>query len=199
MRSIELLKAFNDIDDTFLLESDGVLDNGKKKIVEFKRYLTIAGSMAALLAVAVLAVNFIRPHLIPGVENEQVQVANPMTECSSLEEASGITGFDMSVPDNISGNDISSIFVYSGTMIEVNYGDNACYIRKEAGDDDISGDYNEYGFTKTTNIGDDVVTIKGDGELAKLATWTREGFSYALYIDNGVTLEEIGEIIESIS
>ena len=195
MRSIELLKAFNDIDDTFLLEADGVIDNGKKRIVEFKRYLTIAGSVAALLAVAV---NFIRPHLIPGVENEQVQVANPMTECSSIEEASGITGFDMSVPDNISGNEISSILVYSGTMIEVNYGDNACYIRKEAGDEDISGDYNVYGFTKTTNIGDVVVTIKGDGELAKLATWTCEGFSYALYIDKGVTLEEIGEIIESI-
>ena len=72
------------------------------------------------------------------------------------------------------------------------------YIRKEAGSDDISGDYNEYVFTKATNIGDVVVTIKGDGELAKLATWTSEGFSYALYIDNGVTLEEIGEIIESI-
>ena len=86
----------------------------------------------------------------------------------------------------------------SGTMIEINYGDNACYIRKEAGSDDISGDFNEYGFTKTTNIVDVVVTIKGDGELAKLATWTSEGFSYALYIDNGVTLEEIGETIESI-
>ena len=197
MKSIDLLKAFNDIDDKFLLEAEIASDSGKKKTVEFKRYKMIAGSLAAMLAVAVLVTNFIRPFNDPDIGNEIAQEANPMTECSSLEDASGITGFDMSVPDSISGEGISSILVYSGSMIEVNYGNN-CYIRKEAGSEDISGDYSEYGFTKDISVGDITVTMKGYGDLIKLATWNNEGFTYALHIEKGMTLDEVKGILDSI-
>lgn len=198
MKSIDLLKALNHIDDKLLVEADGVVSYSRKKIAGFKRYLTIAGSMAAILAVAVISTNIMQSRYHSGSGDETVQVANPMTECSSLKEAADITGFELSVPDRVAGDPISSIYVYTGSMIEVNYGDDACYIRKAAGNEDISGDYNEYGFSQTTTIGDIHVMIKGDGDLVKLVTWTNEGFSYAMHLDSGMALEDISAIIENI-
>lgn len=70
-------------------------------------------------------------------------------------------------------------------MIEVIYeavddSDDAIYIRKGSGTDDISGDYNSYSESKKVSVGSYNVTMKGDNGTVSLVTWTDGEFSYAV-------------------
>lgn len=77
-------------------------------------------------------------------------------------------------------------------------------IRKAAGSNDISGDYNEYAQTRSLSLGkaDTTVTVKGgtDGAI-NLATWVKDGYAYSLGAYDGAPLseKELAAIFEQIS
>lgn len=116
-------------------------------------------------------------------------VANPFTECASLEEAAKLAGFDMTVPEAINHYTEKVIRCMPGDstesgLIEVIFSDAAgtegYRIRKAAGTDDISGDYNVYDTDRTTAVGTCQARLRGNGDTVSVATWTAGGFSYAI-------------------
>ena len=77
----------------------------------------------------------------------QMQIANPFTDCETMEEAAKITGFSLKLPEDLpDGIEETAVRVMDGTMIEViltGSGEELRF-RKAAGSEDISGDYETY-------------------------------------------------------
>ncbi|MGN0168279.1 MAG: hypothetical protein ACI4AB_09580, partial [Acetatifactor sp.] len=125
----------------------------------------------------------------PALE-ENVQIPSPFADCETLEEAIGITEFDMVVPETLEGYDRPTFQVMSGTMIQVIYRNDkeeSVSIRKALGSDDISGDYNEYAQNRSVSVGELEVSMKGEQELVHLATWTDGGYTYAVSVSSGLS------------
>lgn len=130
-----------------------------------------------------------------------VQIPNPFADCETLEEAIGITGFDMVIPEAMEGYDRPTFQVMSGTMIQVVYrndADGSVSIRKALGSDDISGDYNEYAQNRTVSVGELKVSVKGEQDLVHLATWTNSGYTYAVSVSSGLSDAAMAELVAEI-
>ena len=132
---------------------------------------------------------------------ESVAVESPYQEVNSLQEASKIAGFDMKVPDSIGEYSNQLISVIDSNIIEVRYlssdeQSTGIIIRKSGGDEDISGDYNTYSTNIAEHIDGKNVNLRGDGEKIFVATWTEDGFSYAVTAnDYMVNKEQIESLI----
>ena len=101
----------------------------------------------------------------------------------------------MKVPESIGEYNNQLISVIGGKIIEVRYlssdeKDTGIIIRKSRGDEDISGDYNTYSTNITENIYGKDVNLRGDGERIFVATWTEDGFSYAVMANDYIMDKE---------
>lgn len=145
-------------------------------------------------------------------DESEVSVAgmpDPFEEAGSLIEAAGIVGFEITVPEATIDHPDRIIRIMGREMVEVLYvnkanetgegTDEGYRIRKAAGVNDISGDYNEYGNNKTELVGDFSVTIKGNSGTWSVAIWSHDGYTYAVDAqDNPLSLEKMTEIISVI-
>ncbi len=139
-----------------------------------------------------------------------VEIPNPFTECSSLDEAAKTAGFSMSVPDTIDGYDEHVIRTVASddddSMIEVIYhnGDNEIEneirIRKSVGSKDISGDYTQYAENNIVIVGKLQVTMKGEDGKISLATWTNNGYTYSIgaYSESGISSTAMEDLITAV-
>ena len=114
-----------------------------------------------------------------------LRIANPFKEHDSLESAALAAGFPLTVPDAPEGYGDRLIQVMGESMIQVIYrsGEDRLLIRKATGDGDISGDYNEYEESWTVTVDGSPVNFRGSGGLVSVATWSRDGFAYAVDLD----------------
>ena len=129
------------------------------------------------------------------------EIPNPFVDCATLADAAKLTGFDITVPDSVDGFDTRTIQVMDNKMTQVIYakGENKLLIRKQAGSDDISGDYSEYAETNTVTLGSLAVTMKGDNGIVSLATWTDGGYTYAVDTqDVPMSSDIIGSLIGTV-
>lgn len=140
---------------------------------------------------------------------DTTQMANPFTECNTMEEAEAAAGFSMTVPDVVESFTNRTIRVMAnegsgstdGNLIEVIYypasgeagtatsasstedtslaESNEIRVRKMAGSGDVSGDYNEYS-TQTLDVDGVNVTLGSANGVITLATWERDGYSYSI-------------------
>lgn len=152
------------------------------------------------------------------IDSEQkfdIEIPDPFSECSSLEEAAQNAGFSFNVPETVDGYAQRIIRTTAGeegsAMIEVIYQneidgnentDSADEIRmrKANGDEDISGDYTEYSETSSLTVGNIQVTAKGGHGNINLATWTDNGYTYSIgvYSKTGITAEEMYDFIAAV-
>ena len=137
-------------------------------------------------------------------QEQDYGVPNPYEIVDTLEEASKIAGFDLSVPATYGDYKKQVIQAIEDDMIEVIYFEEeseneGLRIRKAKGNDDISGDYNEYKNVETVKVGDYDVTEKSDGKNIFVATWTDGTYSYVIN-PNGteINAEEMAKLILSI-
>lgn len=130
-------------------------------------------------------------------DNGNDNMVNPWVEVKTLEEAKEKTGFDLVVPDVIDGKTISLIQAKDNEMIEVRYGDDII-IRKSKGSDDNSGDFNRYDTTKQETVGSYELTVKGNGDAYNNIIWTSNDYSYSITSSNGLSLDMISEVVNSI-
>ena len=137
----------------------------------------------------------------PSTEGELTMIASPFIDCNSIDEAAATTGFGMTVPDSVNGNEIDHISTISRDTIQVIYGaghDNSTYIRKAEGSDDISGDYNTYRQKKQITVNGASVTLKGNNGKINVATWSSNGYSYSINVGKGFDESYITDLISMI-
>lgn len=129
-------------------------------------------------------------------------IANPFTDCGTLDEAAQLAGFPLEAPDTVPGGSERQVRAAEGSMIEVIWsaedGAEVLRARKGAGTGDVSGDYNNYGETATAVIGGLEATLKGDGGKVCLAVWTDGGHAFSLSAPAGLTAEEMSALVEAV-
>ena len=137
-------------------------------------------------------------------DTENVQIPNPWTDYDSKDDAAQAAGFDLAVPDEISGCSEKSYRVLSAegdVMFEIIYAsgeDETARIRKAPGADDVSGNYNEYAETETVDVGGVRVTMKGENGLVKLAVWTNGDYGYVLSVESGLSQSDMAALVSNI-
>lgn len=137
-------------------------------------------------------------------EDDNVQIENGIVPCDSVEELSEKVGFPVY---NLEKDilpfkaDTTEYYSYWEELAEIEYtgsdGDYAVY-RKEKGNEDPSGDYNEYSVQNMISLNDIQITLKGDNESYNLAVWTYEGYSCSLYLSEGISENEFRDILNAV-
>lgn len=138
---------------------------------------------------------------LPEEEPVNVQIPNPFVDYATLEEAVAAVGFDFRVPETVDGYPAKVIQVMDGELIQVIYlnGDERLFVRKAAGSDDISGDYNVYSEAQTVTIGGCEVSFEGENGEICLAKWTQGGYTYAVMPDVPMSAAAMTDLISQIS
>lgn len=130
-----------------------------------------------------------------------VQIPNPFTDCDTLDEAEKLVGFELSAPDVI-GQSTGRLFRASDfDLLEVIYkqGDTeTARVRKAAGSDDISGDYNNYAYVGDISTNGMTVTVKGEKDNISLAIWQKDGYTYSVSVESPLSAAEMSTLVSSI-
>ncbi len=138
------------------------------------------------------------------LEENSAQMPNPFIDCETIEEAEELAGFTIKIPKKLpKGFYVSSIRVIKNELIEIVIEDeeNTVYFRKGKGNEDISGDYNEYEKEKIVKVGDLDVKLRGNDGKINAATWSDGEYSYAIVINSGkegIYTEIVVDIINNI-
>ena len=125
-------------------------------------------------------------------------------EVESMQQATELTGFTMSIPEGKAPYTEKTISVIGEDMIEVAYSKEEPFavgysIRKARAEGDISGDFTEYPDIREVDFEGRKVTLKGEAETCSLALWEEKGFSYAVKAqEKPMTEEEILEIVKAV-
>ena len=183
----KLLYAMSEIDDAYIEATLSFTPRVKKPSTKltFPAMKRVALAMAAFLVMGVSLY-----YLSDFTEDAppMIEEATPYQEVGSLQAASSLAGFELIVPKTQASEYEVAYLVYHGdgiAMIEVNYKaengtDRGYYVRKAKGNEDISGDYNDYANTRTEKVDGRVITLKGNDGKWSLATWSEDGYSYAI-------------------
>lgn len=173
-------------------------ENTRQRLHLYRKYAAAAAGIAILL-IGVFAIPRLRGRNVPDDPPVLEMPGSGIEEKASAEELSDAVGFTVAdistLPFEVSERIYQS---YSGEMAEIMYfgdkGQELTY-RKEAGNSDISGDYNVYNIEKEVMRDGRKAVLKGNGNQYNLAVWTYGGFSYSVYCENGLTENELLDII----
>ncbi|MBQ6655536.1 MAG: hypothetical protein IJM79_08465 [Erysipelotrichaceae bacterium] len=122
------------------------------------------------------------------------QIPNPFVGYQTLADAEKATGFKMSIPTEEDGYKILNISTMNDIMLQVDFEDGTM-LRKQNGKDDISGDYNQYPVTEETVIDGAPVTLRISNNKVYSAIWQRDGYTYALFNEYGLSVQAARDII----
>ena len=136
-------------------------------------------------------------------QEQDYGVPNPYEIVDTLDEASKIAGFTLSVPVSYEDYKKQVIQAIEDDMIEVIYFNDTdsegLRIRKAKGTDDISGDYNEYKDVEIVKVGDFEITEKGSEGRISVATWNDGTYSYAIDVaEASLNKDTIANLISNI-
>ena len=130
-----------------------------------------------------------------------VQLANPFTEYATKEEAEAAVGFDISLPEMPDDCELIYRVETEGRMLEIickKDGEEVMRIRKAAGSDDISGNYNDFtsDITAKAGAGSFNVRLRGmEADRFSLATWSYMDYTYSIDLTDGVSQEDIMKLV----
>lgn len=127
------------------------------------------------------------------------QIANPWREFNTVSEAEKAAAISFSAPEKL-GDYQRALILATDKIVEVRYtnGDNEICIRKAAGSDDVSGDFNTYKNISEKKLNGKTVTLKGNDGV-KSAVWTDAENSYSIYSENELSADFVESIIAKIS
>lgn len=158
---------------------------------------------------------------------DNTQIPNPFVE-TTREEAERLSGLSFTVPETVEGYNSCIFMAIENELIQAYYtkenvqpadsGDgqgtdqsdndtidpstvqdtDELLIRKAAGSDDISGDYNNYEQISFATVNDVEVTMKGNNDLVSVAIWTDNGYTFAVDTNNPITIDQMKEIIGNV-
>lgn len=209
MKVKNLLHALGYIDDKYLIEEYNPNENKiyhqeKNNVIKgnFKRkeVITMDRRIIGIVAIAIIAVvaialgTFNKTNNSGSVTSELLQIPNPLTEVSSVEEMKKYLGFDVPVLDKEVQNYIVIGEDKYATHARIIYKDETSF-EMEKGDSDVSGIYGGT-LEKEEKINNITVTFY-NYENMNYANWTNNGFSYSYCNSNGeINNEEIANLIK---
>lgn len=133
-----------------------------------------------------------------------IGMPNPFSECNSLQEAEKHAGFKLALPEKMpEGYSQNMIEIIGKKMIQVFYenGEKEILIRKAKGNDDISGDYNEYSENKTVAVGSLRISTRGNHGKVSVATWADSEYTYSVSVgfeEEGLDAAVISDMVSGI-
>lgn len=130
-----------------------------------------------------------------------VQIPNPFAEYETLAEAAKAAGVELAAPEMVNGSDRRTFRAIENDLLEVVYSKGeteTARIRKAAGTEDISGDYNVYAQVDTVAVSGAAVTLKGEGGKVSLATWTAGEYTYSIAVEGGISAREMTQLISAV-
>ena len=136
------------------------------------------------------------------IGGENVQIANPFVDFETLDAAAQAAGFALTAPETVEGYSDKLIQVMSNSMIQIIFldgDDNRLFVRKEAGDADISGDYNNYAEENIVTVGEYSVTLKGNNGTVSTAIWMNNSYAYAVSADVPMTVEAMTALVAQVA
>ena len=139
---------------------------------------------------------------IQAPSSSSTSLANPFTEYDTLAQAEEAAGFSLQMPDRVPNwMDSMRFRVADDTMIEVliQGGDQELCIRKAPGDSDISGDFTIYAWTQTVDADGITLELRGNGDYARVAIWTRDGYTFSITTNADLTPEAMTAMAESVA
>lgn len=185
----------------------------KAKVQNMKKwtkYISVA-ACCALVVGAAYGIHTLHPDKTVSEEEDMTtadmvddgaQIANPMKEYGSAEELSDAVGFTVREIGELPFTVKETLyFTYDDTLAEIRYtgDDQEVYFRKSQGEDeDNSGVYNTYSQTTTITVGDTEITCKGESDAYELAICKKDGYSYSISLQTGISLEELQAMIETV-
>ena len=162
---------------------------------KYRRYIPIAACFMIFIASIMYIQNIVN------MEKNQMQVVPDIVEYSSKSDLSSSVGFEVKDIKNIPF-DVEEIqyISYWKDLAQIIYVGkyNSITFRMSKGNEEVSGDYNEYEETKTYTLDSNSITLKGSKGLYNLAIWKDDNFSYSLQLDVAMSEEDLSYIIESI-
>lgn len=172
--------------------------NKKSKKIKIFKYLSMVACFTLVVGVGTYVYSKFNDEKHP-IDN--TQIANGIEEVSTLEELSQKVGFEVTELPNIPFEVIEVTYLsYWNEMSDIRYtGENQeISFRKSQGNEDISSDYNEYENIIEETINDTIFTLKGNNDTFNCITWCKGDFSYAIYTENGLSLNDINSILENV-
>ncbi len=130
---------------------------------------------------------------------EYVQGTFVVEEKKDVQELSDVLGFPVQELENIPYHiDQTEYLAYGEDIAEINYigkDQTICY-RKGNGTEDVSGIYEIYTDTKVITVRTQNVTVRGEGDIIYLATWTDGTYAYSIYTEQGVTQKQLEDMLK---
>ena len=134
-------------------------------------------------------------------QKENAQIPSPFKDYADMATVKEKLGFDITLPEKIEGYEQNLIQVDEETkLIQVFYkkGDAQILIRKSPEKSDISGDYTKYAKEETATVGENTVTLKGNGDDYKLAVWTTNEYSFSISVSEGMSQKALAELVQAV-
>ena len=170
----------------------------RKKPNRLRRFAALAACLAVLLVGAMALPKFISS---PVPEESETLVAKGMVEVTSKEELSEAVGFPVKSAQSLPFFPQSIYYTsYWGEMAQIDYengGSTACF-RQSLGEEDNSGDWNEYPAKESFTVNGCAVTLKGEADSYTLAVWQDDIYSYSLSLSAGQPASVWAELIEGV-
>ena len=167
----------------------------KSNVVPLRRIRTVAALAACLALVLAGTFAFVRrgePAQPDTPDDGWTQVVPDFQEKATLAELSDALGFEVTEPQ-LPFEPAETVYTACWSeFAQIDYtapdGRTACY-RQKPGEEDISGDYNEYPDVRTLQITGTDVTLKGENGVYTLAVWTDGSYAYALSLSEGISAD----------
>ena len=170
-----------------------------KKPNRLRRFAALAACLAVLLVGAMALPKFISS---PVPEESETMIANGMVEVISKEELSEAVGFPVKSAQSLPFFPQSIYYTsYWGEMAQIDYangGSMACF-RQSLGEEDNSGDWNEYPAKESFTVNGCAVTLKGEADSYTLAIWQDGTYSYSLSLSAGQPASVWESIVEGVA
>ena len=134
-------------------------------------------------------------------EETGTQIPNPYVDYETLEETCEAAGVSLLLPDSIEGYERVDYQAIDGQMVNVIYtaaDGSMLLIRKAKGNEDISGDYNEYEHNSEQTINDIDVQVRGNGDTLSAAVWYDNGEAYSMTVDRPMEKDRGLELLQQL-
>lgn len=185
------------------LGSAPVLIDGKV-YVPAKMFIALLGNTENAVVTSNGSTTFTKT-LEDNTENKNddgVQIPNPYTEHDSIEGLNDVVDFDFKIPTRLPvGYELSSMSDITNDVIDMRWSKENSEIlyRVAKGEEhDISGDYNVYDNKLSINMGETPIVLKGNKDKFYVATWQKGQLAYAITSTDGLSQQEMEELITSI-